>query len=81
MPLRLLFPLLGTLALLAACATFPEVDAALQALPIASAAPPLLPAAELAARAAASPDAFSAGLTTQARAARLKARADALRAR
>ncbi len=77
MPLRLL----PILALLGACATFPKVDAALSTLPASTQAPPLLPADELAARAAASPDAYSAGLATAARAAALRARAAALRAR
>ena len=77
MPLRLIL----ALTLLSACVTFPEVDAALSTLPATTTAPPLLPADELAARVAASPDAYSAGIATAARAAALRARAAALRAR
>lgn len=77
MPHRLML----TLSLLTACASFPEVDAAGSGLPAAAHPTSLMPADVLAASAASTTDAFSEGNATAARAARLKARGDALRAR
>jgi hypothetical protein len=70
---------LALCALLAACATFPEVDAAERAL-AEGPAPRLLPTEEILARAALPGRAEAAAETVAARAARLRARAARLRA-
>jgi len=73
--------LLLALLLLPACTSFPQVDAAKSSLSADAVAPALLTAEELALLIGDPALAEVAGETAAARAARLRARADALRAR
>lgn len=80
MPIRTA-PMLGMLLALAACATFPELDAANSAAKdaVGGAPPALLPMDQILGAAGTPPDGDPAGAALAGRAAALKARADALR--